>query len=632
MKVLDNISCEAAPITASQLANKGYVDAAIAAVKSGGSLPAPELGDNAVTIPARSLIDCGFPPTEASHLANKGYVDSAIAEALAVPIEEPAALGRVVIVDTLSDAASHTGTSLRDAISAVTDKGSVVIKFSVSGTITLEQGEIVIPVGNIAIDGEDKITISGGGVSRVFALTNAYAVLKLHRLTITGGNGVGATQSQTYGGAIIVTSASTIEACGVTFCGNALSGTSADVGGGVAYLSAGRGIFIDCEFDGNSATTTGSVCNSGCIYVSAASAHLHCMRCTFTDNTASAATTAGGAAVVIQNGIFQDCVFSDNTITGGTNRRGGAALVGVNNGTFQRCTFKNNSAGTAASTCAGGAFYCNTSHYIVIEDCTFENNTAYYGGGIYIVGTNSRQYYCRIERCLFDNNHIHASGRAGAIYAYYQSLTIEDCEFKNHDVGSASGIIYAYGYTGKLFVVTLNRCKFNGNSASAATTGLVYCANLSQVYLYNTVFTANSFTATSGNHKCVYTTGSSNAFIYNCTFTNNTNKGGAFYAASGGVDIYNSVEVGNGSASGKGTNATVNAAKFLSDQSASVGRDLAYDSTKPLFAADGFTPAASSQVIGKGLNANCDTTIDLVGNPRVVGSAVDLGAVEMAAV
>ena len=104
--------------------------------------------------------------------------------------------------------------------------------------------------------------------------------------------------------------------------------------------------------------------------------------------------------------------------------------------------------------------------------------------------------------------------------------------------------------------------------------------------------------------------------------------GGAFSAASGGVDIYNSVEYGNGSASGKGTNATVNASKFLSDQSESVGRDIAYDSTKPLFAADGFTPVANSQVIDKGDDTYALTEYDLNGKARVSGTKVDLGAVE----
>lgn len=626
MEVYDNIACESAPVADSHLANKAYVDAAVA----NGAGTASVSGDSVVSIPAHSLISCDIEPTEDSHLVNKAYVDSAVANAVpATPIEEPAALGRVVIVDTLSDAASHTGTSLRDAISAVTDKGSVVIKFSVSGTITLEQGEIVIPVGNISIDGEDKITISGGGVSRVFAITNAYAILSLHRLTVTGGNGVGATNSLTYGGAILMTVNSALAARGVTFSGNSISGTAATVGGGAVGITTGRAYFVDCTFTGNSAGTSGSTCSGGAIYNSAAAVHLHCLRCTFTGNTVTAGTTGQGGAVSVISGLFQDCVFSNNSIETGTNRRGGAVLVGSGDGTFLHCTFLGNSVTTSGTACHGGALYLNQNFYSLIADCTFEQNTAYYGGGIYAAGTANRQYYCRIERCVFNNNIVHSSGRAVGIYANYISVTIEDCEFKNHSVGAASGIIYAYGYTGKIYQITINRCRFTGNSSSATTTGLVYCANLAQVYLYNTVFTANTFTATSGNHKCVYTTGSNTwAFIYNCTFTNNTNNGGAFYAAAGGVDIYNSVEYGNGSASGKGTNATVNAAKFLSDQSASVGRDIAYDSTKPLFAADGFTPVANSQVIDKGDDTYVMTEFDLNGKARVSGTKVDLGAVE----
>lgn len=626
MQVYDNIACESAPVADSHLANKAYVDAAVA----NGAGTASVSGDSVVSIPAHSLISCDIEPTDDSHLVNKAYVDSAVANAVpATPIEEPDALGRVVVVDTLSDAATHTGTSLRDAIAAVTDNGSVVIKFSVSGTITLEQGEIVIPVGNIAIDGEDKITISGGGVSRVFAMTNAYTLLSLHRLIVTGGNGVGAADSQVYGGAILMNVNSTLEARTVTFRGNTISGTAGTVGGGAIYISAGRAYFADCTFDSNSAGSTGNVCSGGAIYVSAVAVHIHCQRCTFRLNTASAAVTCGGGAVVIQNGLFEGCVFTENSLTGGTNRKGGAALVGGGTGTFQGCAFTGNSVGTTATTCVGGAFYANTSYYIRLADCTFEQNTAYYGGGAYFLGTAQRQFYGRVVRCEFGNNIVHASGRGGALYAQYFSLAVEDCAFKNHAVGGAAGVMYIYGYTNKIYQIAINRCKFTGNSSSATTTGLVYCANLAQVYLYNTVFTANSFTATTGNHKCVYTTGTNTwAFIYNCTFTNNTNKGGAFYAGAGGVDIYNSVEYGNGSASGKGTNATVNASKFLSDQSASVGRDIAYDSTKPLFAADGFTPVANSQVIDAGDNTYAVTEYDLPGKARVSGTKVDLGAVE----
>lgn len=632
MKTLDNISCDIQPVADSHLANKAYVDAAVAA----GAGTASVSGENVVSIPAHSLISCEIEPTDDAHLVNKGYVDAVVAAGGgggAAPVEEPAALGRVVVVDTLSDAASHTGTSLRDAIAAVTDKGSVVIKFAVSGTITLELGEIVIPVGDITIDGEDKITISGGGVSRVFVVSGASGVFRLHRLIVTQGNGVGSAQSKVYGGAILVTGNSTLTARGVTFTENSVSGTGSDCGGGAVCItsSAGACTFIDCVFSNNHFVTTGSKGTGGAVRGTSTSM-VHCHNCQFANNYANGSAFSYGGAVECLRGIFSGCSFSGNYIPSGTSASGGAVTITGGYAVFSRCEFSQNYMGGTGSNCTGGAIsMINGNISLRVLDCVFTGNSAYYGGAIAVMGSSTVQRHVCIRRCSFDNNAV-SNGRGAALYFYYQSALVEDCEIKNHSLGSASGLIYVYGYTGKLFVVTINRCKFTGNSSSAATTGLVYCANLAQVYLYNTVFTANSFTATSGNHKCVYTTGANTwAYIYNCTFTNNDNKGGAFYAAAGGVDIYNSVEVGNGSASGKGTNAAVNAAKFLSDQSASVGRDIAYDATKPLFGADGFTPAAGSQVIDKGDDAYAVTVFDLVGKERVSGTKVDLGAVEFQA-
>ena len=629
MKVLDNISCEAAPITASQLANKGYVDAAIAAVKSGGSLPAPDSGDNAVAIPARSLIDCGFPPTEASHLANKGYVDSAIAEALAEPAEEPRGLGKVVTLTELTDAA------LRNAITGATQYSQLVIKFApnLSGTLTLTGGEITI-YGHVIIEGENRITLSGGNASRLFVIQTK-TVLTLRNLTITGGNGVGSALSQTDGGAIYHASNGVLNAYGCTFSGNSISGTAATCGGAAIYAgSSGTVVLTNCVFSNNSVVTTGATGRGGAIY--GTGGVIRAKNCVFSGNSATGNTKGFGGAISHPCLIADGCEFTSNsattTVTSSAARYGGAVYAeGFTE--LTGCVFMSNTVTTAGTYCHGGAICTAPARYLRIDGCTFSGNTAYYASAVFLSGEAGGSYDYTIAHCVFDNNTVHTSGRGAAVYAYYCDALIEDCEFKNHSLGGASGLIYCYGYTNAIFAVTINRCKFTGNSSSATTTGLIYCANLAQVYIYNSVFTANAFSATSGNHKCVYTTGSGTwAHIYNCTFTNNTAKGGAFYAAAGGVDIYNSVEYGNGAASGKNSSATVNAAKFMSDQSTSVGRDLAYDSTKPLFAADGFTPVASSQVIGKGLNANCDTTIDLVGNPRVVGSAVDLGAVEMAAV
>ena len=616
VEALDNISCPIAPVADSHLANKAYVDAAVAS----GAGTASGSGDNVVSIPATSLISCGLAPTEDSHLANKAYVDAAVAAAgSATPIEEPAALGRVVYVDTLSDAASHTGTSLRDAISAVTDKGSVVIKFSVSGTITLEQGEIVIPVGNIAIDGENKVTISGNNASRVFALSNANTVLRLCRLTITGGNGAGAANSKVYGGAILLTVNSVLEARDVTFSGNSVSGTAATVGGGAVGITAGRAYFTGCSFNSNSSITSGSTCGGGAIYNNAGAALLHCVQCTFTGNTVSAGTTATGGAVKADAGMFEDCVFAENSVVAGTNRQGGAVSVS-GHATIQGCMFTGNTVGTQSGQ-NGGAIALYDTYYVRITDCEFIGNSGFCGGAVCIRSTTTRSpAYYAFARCIFDNN---SSGSYGAaIYCYCKSATIEDCEFKNHEI-NANGIIYTYGYTNQIHQVTVNRCKFTGNSTTNTTNGLIYCANYADVYVYNSVFTGNSAETAGVNVALLYTTGNSTLTAGNLTMTDNE-KFRSFRAASGSISIYNSVDVGNVAVPSI-TNVT--AISMLSNWNYGAGR-IAYDSSKPLFAADGFTPVAGSQVIDAGDDDYVETVYDLVGKARVSGASVDVGAVE----
>ena len=239
-------------------------------------------------------------------------------------------------------------------------------------------------------------------------------------------------------------------------------------------------------------------------------------------------------------------------------------------------------------------------------------------------GATNGCYNIKITNSIFDNNQSVNSGRGTSLYLYYCTADVEDCIFRNEDV-PCNGVVYCYGYTNKLFYVTINRCMFTGNTTSLSTNGLVYCANLAQVYLYNTIFVNNTFTATSGQRKCLYTTGNANAFVYNCTFSNN-DGGSGFYAASGTISIYNSVEYGHGTASGGASN-TVTASNFLCDH-ASVGRDITYNSSLPLFDTDGYTPVAGSQVIGVGNNTYVMTDKDFLRNDRVIGGTVDLGAIE----
>jgi predicted outer membrane repeat protein len=89
----------------------------------------------------------------------------------------------------------------------------------------------------------------------------------------------------------------------------------------------------------------------------------------------------------------------------------------------------------------GGAIYTDFSD-IVIKNCTFRSNYAYFGGAIYIDGTSPS-----ISNCSFVNNESMEAGGAISIFTGSGSL-IENCLFQaNH----ASGITFDFYSGGAIF-------------------------------------------------------------------------------------------------------------------------------------------------------------------------------------
>ncbi|MBS0265083.1 MAG: hypothetical protein JSS02_24340 [Planctomycetes bacterium] len=172
-------------------------------------------------------------------------------------LENRQLLSGILIVTTTSDAVSHSGVSLRDAIATANADGSGdTIQFdpSLNGTtITLTQGELLI-TGSVTISGSaggaSGITISGGNTSRIFDLKNATTNTKavtISDLTLTGGNAVGLNSSGA-GGAIV--NFSKLSLFGVTFTAN----TATIAGGAVDNRSSMAA--TDCTFVGNKVTGT----------------------------------------------------------------------------------------------------------------------------------------------------------------------------------------------------------------------------------------------------------------------------------------------------------------------------------------------------------------------------------------
>jgi len=178
------------------------------------------------------------------------------------------AMSATVTVTNTNDSGAG---SLRQAI--ITANPGDIINFSVTGTITLTTGELVINK-NLTITGPGalNLTISGNNTSRVFNVTSG-VTFNLSRVTVSnghaidGGSGGGIGDDGGDGGGIF--NDGTLTVTNVTFSGN-----STGAGGGASGIGGGGGdgggIFNDgtltvtnVTFSGNSTGAGGSASSIG---------------------------------------------------------------------------------------------------------------------------------------------------------------------------------------------------------------------------------------------------------------------------------------------------------------------------------------------------------------------------------
>jgi hypothetical protein len=296
--------------------------------------------------------------------------------------------------------------SLRQAILTVPPSGTITFDPSVTNTITLRTGELLINKSlTIVGPGATNLAVSGNFASRAFNITNA--VVSISGLTIKNGfisgpnSPAGVTGSPGLGGGIYNQSNLVLSAC--ILSGNSARGGggtgSGDAGGpgfGGSVYNAGALSLINCMFSGNIAQGggggftflsadfggTGGVGSGGGIYNSSGST-LTMTNCTFSGNNlalgggggcscGSGNTHPGGnGGNAFGGGVYNqataalvNCTFNSNTATGGTGGAGSPSSPGAsgngsaggvyNQGTLAltACTFS----GNIAAGCAGGFF------------------------------------------------------------------------------------------------------------------------------------------------------------------------------------------------------------------------------------------------------------------------------------
>ena len=165
----------------------------------------------------------------------------------------------------------------------------------------------------------------------------------------------------------------------------------------------------------------------------------------------------GLTSSAILNGFTIKYGYADGT---GTELRGGGMHNGTeNNPTIDQCSFLNNFA-----TYGGGIYNITCSP--TISNCLFSANTAtQWGGGIY----NTTNAQTQIVNCLIINNHSNTTG--GGIYNYDVdglhpcNVVITNTTVANNSAGYCGGVrIY-------FCTVTLNNCIVWGNTHTSSTYG-----------------------------------------------------------------------------------------------------------------------------------------------------------------
>ncbi len=331
------------------------------------------------------------------------------------------------------NAASCTEAALDAALA-----GGGLVTFNCGGAATIPLTSEKVIGANTQVNGGGQITLDGQGQTRIFYI-NEDVSLDLRRITLTGGNGVGA-EDPGEGGAIysdrglvtvtdtiITDSAAAAEGGGIWASGGTLTvvqstitDNTADEGGGIR-TSAVTLTIIESTITGNTAD------DGGGIYTRASTA-LTITDSNISDN--SALVSGGGLYTSSGAQTITESLISDNSAG---DRGGGVYIIG-GTPTITKTTIDGNMANL------GGGIYKQSGSRITIAESTLSNNVAYADGG----GVYARIVAVTATNTTFSGNH--ASDNGGAIYnAPDREFTLINSTLSNNSADNLGGAVFVEG-------------------------------------------------------------------------------------------------------------------------------------------------------------------------------------------
>lgn len=289
---------------------------------------------------------------------------------------EKVAAQTVWTVGSLSDEASSSPLTLRQALASADDGDRIVFAASLNGQ-TISVGSTLAIDKSLTIDASmlsDGITLNGNNNVKLVKAGENTQYLEVKGVTFAKGSANGT------GGAAIDFTGAILKVDGCSFIENAAAASgSATIYGGAVSVGTGDASFADSTFVGNTLQAELSANSGGAAIGGAAGSLITITGSTFQGNNTN---KSGGAVRSYGNMVVSNSTFSGNAASGPA---GGAIWA---DGSLQLIgdLIVNNT----ADSYGGGVYACNGFD---AYNCTVVGNSVtYFGGGLYVAGGKGRVF------------------------------------------------------------------------------------------------------------------------------------------------------------------------------------------------------------------------------------------------
>lgn len=436
---------------------------------------------------------------------------------------------------------------------------------------------------------------------------------------------------------------------------------SAVHGGGAYYrdAEADGAKVTNCRFTRNRAVENGG----GLFSAFLTGQGMEVDSCVFTENIAG--DSGGGFIVVRSHCTLANSTFSKNSATFGSG--GGATLSNLLDGVVSNCTFSENSGNQGAGAVIGllspgqsllvencrfigntgivsGGMSCQLSEpnaEVTIDECTFVGNTAdspfSTGAGLDVaIGNFASEGSAVISNCTIMNNSTTGSGGGMALrdQAGDHQLEIRNCQITGNSADLNAGGLLFYKATDSNTSLHISQTSFaNNQSPQALGIGMVSVASFLpalDIAVDNCVFTGHSGP---NNASAAVLVQNLPVGLTNCTVTGASPALIAADAAAMTLQnnlLYTPDFTSVLAATASSTFTSLGGNLFSDAAPAAWAAAEDQQDADPLFVSGTTQLTAGSPAVDRGILPDDAPELDVIGNARVQGSCIDIGAQESA--